>query len=583
MSGPAAQQRLRITLGQHSTAGRKPVNQDFHGALIPDEPRLSSKGIAIALADGIGSSAVSHIASAAAVRGFLDDYGCTSEAWTVRRAAQRVLEATNSWLHAQSRRSGARFDPDRGYVCAFSALVLKGREAHLLHVGDCRIYRVHAGALEQLTEDHRVHLSSQEICLGRALGAGASVEIDYRSTPLEEGEVYLLATDGAYEHLDAAAVHAALARHPQDWDAAAAALTALAVERGSADNATVQLVRIETLPPADAARLQALGRPLKLPPPLRPGMVLDGCTIVRELHIGPRSHVHLAVDRASGAQVALKTPSVDMRGDPACLDRLLLEEWIARRIDSPHVVKAAAEPPGRRREHLFVALDYIDGQTLAQWMADHPRPGLDRVRAIALQIARGLQALHRKEMLHQDLRPENILIDRHGTACLIDLGSVHVAGLAEGTPDARPRAIEGSLQYTAPEYFIGGQGTPQSDLFALAVLTYQMLSGQLPYGLQVTRLRSPADVRGLRYIPVRQHRPDLPPWLDTVLRRALHPQPARRQEALSEFIHELHHPPHHAGPASLPLIERDPAAFWRWSAVILAGLLLATWALWLGG
>src|SRR5262245_10792965 len=133
---------LRVTLGQHSRAGRKPLgeftgpsireqaNQDFHGAMLPGEPLRSTKGIVVALADGIGTSAVSQVASAAAVRGFLDDYYVTSEAWSVRRAAQRVLSATNSWLHAQTLRSDARFDKDRGYVCTFSALVLKGRMVH---------------------------------------------------------------------------------------------------------------------------------------------------------------------------------------------------------------------------------------------------------------------------------------------------------------------------------------------------------------------------------------------------------------------------------------------------------------------
>ena len=582
---PAA--ALRITLGQHSTAGRKALNQDFHGAVVPSGSRLATKGIAVALADGIGSSAVSHIASAAAVRGFLDDYYCTSEAWTVRRSAQRVLQATNSWLHAQTRRSDARFDPDRGYVCTFSALVLKGRQAHLLHVGDTRIYRVHAGALEQLTEDHRVSVSSVQSHLGRALGAGASVEIDYRSWPLEVGDLYLLATDGAYEHLDAAAVHGALARHAGDWDAAAAALTSAAVARGSADNATVQLLRIDALPPPDAAQAgadaQALRLALRLPPPLRPGMVLDGYAIVRELHIGPRSHVHLAVDPASGRHVAIKTPSVDLRDAPEYLDRLLLEEWIARRVDSPHVVAAAA-PQERPREHVFTALEYIEGQTLAQWMAAPPRPGLDAVRGLVEQIARGLQALHRKEMLHQDLRPENILIDRHGTARLIDLGAVHVAGLAEGSAPAGPQAIAGSLQYTAPEYFVGGAGSPQSDLFALAVLTYQMLTGQLPYGLQVTRLREPGQLRQLRYVGVRDHRPDLPDWLDTALRRALHPQPSHRPEALSEFIQDLRRPVM-SGIASrpVPLIERDPVRFWKLLALLLALGHLVLLALWLAG
>ena len=163
---------LRVTLGQHSLAGAGPVNQDFFGAMLPEGSLQVTKGIALALADGIGSSTVSQIASAAAVRGFLEDYYATSDAWSVRRSAQRVLDATNSWLHAQTMRSDARFDKDSGYVCTFDALILKGRELHLLHVGDARIYRLHPNALEQLTEDHRVHVSSAESYLGRALGAG---------------------------------------------------------------------------------------------------------------------------------------------------------------------------------------------------------------------------------------------------------------------------------------------------------------------------------------------------------------------------------------------------------------------------
>ncbi|RZI86163.1 MAG: bifunctional protein-serine/threonine kinase/phosphatase [Rubrivivax sp.] len=560
---------LRVTLGQHSQAGRKPVNQDFHGASVPPEPHLSTKGIAIALADGISSSAVSQVASAAAVRGFLDDYYCTSEAWSVRRSAQRVLEASNSWLHAQTLRSDARFDLDRGHVCTFSALILKGREAHLLHVGDTRVYRLHAQALEQLTEDHRVRVSSVETYLGRALGAGPTVEIDYRHWAVDVGEVYLLATDGAYEHLDAATVHAALSQHGDDFDAAAAELTNTALARGSVDNLTVQLVRIDALPDPAATHLQAQREHLRLPPALQPRASFEGYTIVRELHASSRSHVHLAVDQASGQQVVLKTPSVDLRGDAAYLDRFLLEEWIARRIDSPHVIKACVAD--RPREHLYVALEYVDGQTLAQWMTDHPHPSLDEVRGLIEQAAKALHAFHRKEMLHQDLRPENLMIDRTGTVKVIDFGATHVAGLTEGTAEARPQALLGSLQYTAPEYFVGGVGSPRSELFSLAVIAYQMLTGHLPYGLQITQLRSPRDLQQLRYIPARDRRPDLPAWLDAVLRRALQPQVGKRQEALSEFVHDLSAPgPQYQSHRSTPLIERNPVVFWQTLTVLLA-------------
>ncbi|WP_340124631.1 protein phosphatase 2C domain-containing protein [Methylobacter svalbardensis] len=97
---------------------------------------MSSKGIAIGLADGISSSDVSHIASQAAVTGFLEDYFCTSEAWSVKKSVQRVLIASNSWLYAQTRQSRYCYDMDRGYVCTLSAMVIKSTTAHIFHVGD---------------------------------------------------------------------------------------------------------------------------------------------------------------------------------------------------------------------------------------------------------------------------------------------------------------------------------------------------------------------------------------------------------------------------------------------------------------
>lgn len=565
---------LRITVGQHTDAGPKPVNQDFHGASVPAEPLLTTKGAVVALADGISSSAVSQVASAAAVRSFLDDYYGTSEAWTVRRSARCVMDATNAWLHAQTQRGDGRFDKDRGYVCTFSALIFKGREAHLLHVGDSRVYRLQPRALEQLSTDHRVRVSSTESVLGRALGVGPSVEVDHQTWLTEVGEVYLLATDGAYERLDAAAVHAALAGHPGDLDAAARSLVQTALERGADDNATLQLVRIDALPSPEAQQVAMQREGLQMPPTLQPRAAFEGYTVVRELHASSRSHVHLAVDDASGRDVVLKTPSVDLRENPAYLDRFLLEEWVARRIDSPHVLRAG--PSERPRTHLFVAMEFVDGQSLAQWMIDHPQPDLDSVRSLIDQIAKGLQAFHRKEMLHQDLRPENIMIDRHGTVKIIDFGSVHVAGLAEGTAESRPEALMGSLQYTAPEYFTGEGGSAASDLYALAVLTYQMLSGQLPYGLQVTQVRGPSDLHRLNYVPIRSLRPDLPIWLDAVLRKALHPQPLKRQEVVSEFVRDLHQPSAELRyQRTPPLMQRDPLKFWQMLSLVLGLVVLA--------
>ncbi len=573
---------LRVRIGQHSEAGRKDINQDFHGACIPVGAALAHKGVALALADGISSSDVSHIASAAAVHALLVDYYCTSDAWSVRRAVQCVVAATNSWLHAQSQRGADRFEPDRGHVCTLSALVVKAATAHLFHVGDSRVYRVQGKGLEPLTQDHRVHLSDGHSYLARALGVQAQLDLDYRAIPVAAGDVFVLATDGVYEHVTPAFVVDTIASHGADLDEAARAIAAEAWRGGSQDNLTVQILCIDMVPLHAGGEAQRQREALRLPPVLAPRDQLEGYHIVRELHASHRSHIYLALDADTGQTVALKTPAIALQDDKAALDRFLLEEWIARRIHSPHVLRPQERKAERTRprETLYVAMEYVQGQTLAQWMTDHPRPALAEVRALVEQIARGLHAFHRMEMLHRDLRPENILIDTTGTVKIIDFGAVHVAGLAEtaGRPThGADDDIQGTLQYTAPEYFLGQPGTPRSDLFSLGVITYQMLTGHQPYGTQVARVRSRSDVALLRYASALLHEDRaIPAWVDAVLERAVHPNPFKRQGALSEFVYDLHHPSAAYLARRRPaLAERHPLAFWRGLSLLMAVAAIA--------
>ena len=237
--------QLQVSVGQYSDKGHKPRNQDFHGLCVPREPQLSSKGIAIALADGISSSDVSHIASETAVAAFLSDYFSTSDAWSVKTSVTRVLSATNAWLHAQTRRGQHRYDMDRGYVCTFSAVVLKSTTAHLFHVGDTRIYRLRGVDLEPLTRDHRVWVGEGKSYLSRALGIGPQLEIDYQALAVEAGDLFLLATDGVYEFVEGRAMQRCIGEHAGDLQQAAQAIVEQALANGSDDNLTLQLVRVD--------------------------------------------------------------------------------------------------------------------------------------------------------------------------------------------------------------------------------------------------------------------------------------------------------------------------------------------------
>ncbi len=564
--------KLKVSVGQYSDKGLKELNQDYYGLIAPDNHLLASKGIALALADGVSSSEVSQVASETVVKSFLDDYYATSEAWSVKKSAQRILQAISSWLYSQTRNGAYRYNIEKGYVCTFSALVLKSTTAHIFNAGDTRVYRVSGDSLEQLTEDHRVWLSAEQNYLSRAIGMRDHLDLDYQSHPVDVGDTFVLATDGVYEFVEPSLLTKKINQHRDDLDTAAMVIVSAALENGSDDNLSIQIARVEQLPNHDYEELQQQADALPFAPDLRSRMEFDGFKILRELHHSHRSHVYLAMDCESSQRVAIKIPSVELRENASYIESFLMEEWVAKRVDNLHLLKPFDQ--GRQRNYLYTVNEYIDGCTLNQWMRDNPDADLETVRSIIEQIARGLQALHRQEMLHQDLRPNNILVDSSGTVKIIDFGAVKVAGIEE-IEGMGVQGIAGTMQYTAPEYFVGRPASPASDLFSLGVIAYQMLSGRQPYGTQVARATTPAAQRKLVYQSVLKPGSRIPPWIDSALRKAVHPDPAQRYTELSELLYDLRYP----NPTFLrrdrpPLLERDPILFWKALVLLLSAATL---------
>lgn len=562
--------QLSVSVGQYSDKGRKPENQDFQGVMIPAEPQLSTKGIVAAIADGISTSQVSHIASQACVKSLLEDYYCTSETWSVKQSAEKVLSANNSWLYSQTDKSEYKYDKDKGYVCTLSALILKSTTAYIFHLGDSRIFHFRANKLSQLTEDHRTWVSSQQSYLARAMGIFPQLDLEHHSLKLAEGDIFILATDGVYEYLSKRDMQEIINDNSDDLNLAAKQLGERAFELGSSDNLSAQIIRVNNLPSEDAKeRIEQLST-LKFPPILEARQEFDGFKILRVLHSTARSHVYLAQDLSSDPQrsFVLKAPSIALKEDAAHLERFLMEEWIAKRINSAHVLKPC--DAGHKRNFLYTTFEYIEGQTLSQWMQDNPKPSLQSVRDIIEQIARGLMVFHRLEMLHQDLRPENIMIDQNGVVKIIDFGSTKVAGLMEMTQSTEHEDILGTVQFTAPEYFLGESGAPRSDLFSLAVICYQMLTGRLPYGSALPRARTKAAQSKLRYRSALHDEREIPAWVDDTLKTALHINPLKRYQELSEFVFDLKQPSNSfLRKNKAPLMERNPVVFWQSTCIFL--------------
>lgn len=551
--------KLLIDYACCTETGNKPENADAADALVPEGSVLENKGIAAAICDGMSSSEGGVEAAQTCVRGFLDDYFSTPDSWTVKTSATKVLGALNCWLWSQGQR---RYDSARGMVTTFSGLILKSHTAHVLHVGDSRLYLFRDGELEQLTRDHRVWVSKDRDFLSRAMGIDAHIDIDYRSLAVEPYDIFLFTTDGITGYVTDNRLRELLREHGDNLQVCAQRIMEEALRAGSQDNVTCQLLRVLTLPTHTEDDILQQIRELPFPPPLSPGNRIDNYEILRTLHASARSEVHLARDTGTGEKVILKTPSVNFQDDPTHLEGFLHEEWVGRRIDNPHVSRLLDTP---KRRFLYNISEYIEGQTLRQWIEDHPQTHINTAREYLRQIVEGLRAFHRLEMVHLDLKPENILIDAQGVLKIIDFGSTRVAGTREIASRIEDH-VEGTVDYTAPEC-IDGDYSNRSDIFSLGVIAYELLTGTLPY----SHSERPRPAGKLHYRSARQYNDKLQSWVDGTLRKAVHPNPNKRYETMSEFLYDLSHPnPAFSEKHQRPLVERNPLGVWKGLSALLA-------------
>jgi serine/threonine protein kinase/serine/threonine protein phosphatase PrpC len=563
--------KLRVGVGACSDKGLKEENQDSLGHFIPENLNLlSAKGAAFTLADGVSSSAEAKQASQACVTGFLEDYFSTPDSWSVKKSGGTVLTSINTWLYGQSNQF---LDASRGLASTFCGLVIKSTTAHLFHVGDSRIYLIRDNNIEQLTIDHRIHMPGQKEYLGRAMGVDYRLDIDYKTVPTELGDKFLISTDGVHDFLSDKTLQKILTSDDQNLENVCEQIVAQSLEMGSNDNVSCMLLRVDELPSQDAEEVFAKLTELPFPPELYEGVILDGYRITRELHASSTSQLYLAIDTDTNEKVVIKTPSVNFEDDPAYLERFQLEEWAGRRIDSPHVIRTIDQH--RPRRFLYYIMEYIEGKTLEQWIEDRrgSEPDLTLIRNIVSQAISGIRAFHRLDMLHQDLKPGNIMITREGLVKILDFGSTKIAGIADISTPVERKVLLGTKNYTAPEYLIERPGRTQSDLFALGCIVYEMITGELPYGTALSRASDQASLHRLHYIPISNHVRNIPHWVDKAIRKSVQIDPDNRYEKLSELESDLRKPnPSFLREEQLPLLERNPLGFWK----AMTGILFMT-------
>ncbi len=538
--------------------------------VTPGEPELSAKGVVAAIADGVSGNDGGREASEYSVRGLLADYYATPDTWPVTQSLERVIRAINTWVLQQGsvRRELA------GMATTLTSLVLRGSFYYFSHVGDTRLYLLRSGALRRLTTDHVWDRPEMQHVLTRAIGLDSHLAIDHGMGDMQHGDVFLLASDGLWAATTEYDLTARLSDFASDKITADDTVHALvngALSAGSQDNISALVLRVDALPDVNLRDALSVSQQLPLPPKLKAGQSLDGYQVEAVVHSSQKTLLYRVRDPRNGRSLALKTLHPDCAGDPHERSAFAHEEWLAKRVVARFFPQVIAPD---QQNFLYYLSTWHEGHTLQRHLDAGEHYTVPDVILHGTKLIRALGALHRRSIIHRDIKPGNIHLGDDGELRILDLG-VAQSGLEEQEIVRAPQA--GTPSFLAPEQFDHAPPSRHTDVYAAGVTLYLMLTRRYPYG-EIEAFQRP---RFAEPVPPSRYRPDTPQWLENVLLKAVARDPAKRFETAEEFLLALERGASHplAAPPPTPLSKRNPVSFWRTLALLamLLNLLLAYW------
>jgi serine/threonine protein phosphatase PrpC len=506
-----------------------------------------------ALADGVGSSREGAAAAQRAVDMIIDYYATRPQAWSPRRALSEFVNQINRIFHQEShlRHGGSEL------LCTLSVVVVENGRLFGLNVGDSPAYLWRRGSLTLLSQNHALAEDGMQHVLTRVVGLEASVEPWIFENTSEDGDLVLLCSDGVSNAVSRESLAQLLSRRASARSIVSAAAEIIETRPEFRDDITAVVLDI-----AQCGWTATTGqRPLEVLPALKAGELIDGFKLLRPLQEGAR--VWLAENTSASASEpsrhVLKFPPLEARDDEGRRDGFLRELWQTARIDSPDFIRATIPAGGSLR---YYVMDYVNAPTLRAQLAQAPLRVEETVE-LARFLLRASQHLLSRDHAHGDLKPDNILVLNHDEKLrflLLDLGS------AAEVFSVTNRA--GTPSYLAPERFQNAPLSERTELFSIGVTLYEALVRAYPYG-EIERFQTPRfDTSPKRLTRLN---PAVPPWLESIIFRALAPEPADRYQNFSEMAYDLDHPaevsPFYS--KNTALLDRDPVRFYKLLALAL--------------
>ena len=267
-----------------------------------------------------------------------------------------------------------------------------------------------------------------------------------------------------------------------------------------------------------------------------PGDLLDHYRIENLVARSGMASIFRAVDTRDGRTVALKIPHPEMEADVVLFDRFKREQEIGQKLEHPHVMKVL---PNENPSQIYMVMEWVDGRLLREILLQAKKLPVERALALTGKIADALEYIHRHGVVHRDLKPENIMVDDQDNVKLIDFGIAGNEGSRRLT-FAKLSQLMGTPDYISPEQVKGKRGDGRSDIYALGVMLYEMLTGKVPF--QGPNAFAIMNDRLLNNpIPPREIDPSIPPELQEVIYRALERDPKNRYATAKELLWDLQH------------------------------------------
>lgn len=546
---------LQFEIGQSSRTGPRARNEDYVGVVTPSNEHLSIKGALIAVADGVSGNAGGGEASEMTVRTISADYYATPDTWEPPTALEKVITAANRWLISQA---GANRDL-AGMATTLSLIVLRGQRYYLAHVGDTRIYLLRDGVLKQLTTDHVWDRPDMRHVLKRAVGLDAHLAIDFAEGALQVGDLFTLLSDGVWETLGDKAIHESLLKF-NSTQMVAEHLTKTALDKQSADNSTAVVIKVTALGADTLSERIAGGKHLALPPKLNVGELIDDFEVVELLHESRASLLYKVRKTDTKQLFVLKTLQPLLANDAESINGLLNEEWLGKRVVSqfiPQVLPLSIE----KRSKLYFVMSWFEGATLQQRLDSGHYFTAAGTAKIAIDMLRGIGALHRLSIIHRDIKPANIHQANDQRLRILDLG----VALSTSNETLTVTQNPGTPSFMAPELFEGNSANAQTDIYAAGVTLYHLLTRKYPYG-EIEPFQHPKFGEPT---PLTRYRPDIPYWLENIVLKAVARDQKTRFETAEEMLHalEVGEIKPILAPARTPLIARARLVKWQWIAI----------------